>query len=139
MRENGLNARRRRKRVPATNWNHGLPVCENLLNREFQAATAGTKRVSSYQRYAITYLRTLGGRLYLTVVPDQYDRKIIGWAFSGDRETVHTTISALRMACKNRTAREGLLFHSDRGSPYCSKSFRDVLSASCLTVRQSMR
>jgi transposase InsO family protein len=134
MRENGLNTRRRRKRVPTTNWNHGLPVCENLLNREFQAATAGTKRVSDS-----TYLRIPGGWLYLTVVPNLYDRKIIGWAFGGDRETVHTTIPAPRMACKNRTAREGLLFHSDQGSPYCSKSFRDVLSACCPTVRQNMR
>jgi transposase len=33
----------------------------------------------------------------------------------------------------------GLVFHSDRGSQYCSKSFRDTLSASCPTVRQSMR
>ncbi|MDR3356460.1 MAG: transposase [Spirochaetaceae bacterium] len=27
MRENGLNARQRRKFIPATNSNHGLPVC----------------------------------------------------------------------------------------------------------------
>ncbi|MDR2740887.1 MAG: hypothetical protein LBB98_01865 [Treponema sp.] len=40
------------------------------------------------QRYAITYLRTLGGWVYLTVVVDLYDRKVIGWAFSGDMETV---------------------------------------------------
>jgi hypothetical protein len=59
-RENGLNARRKRKFIPTTNSNHGLPVCENPLNREFQAA--GAKWVSD-----ITYLRTLGGWIYLTV------------------------------------------------------------------------
>jgi transposase InsO family protein len=37
MRENGLKARRRRKFIPATNSNHGLPARENLLNREFHA------------------------------------------------------------------------------------------------------
>jgi hypothetical protein len=58
MRENGLNARRRRKFIPTTNSNHGLPVCENLLNREFHVEGGGEKWVSSYQRYAITYLRT---------------------------------------------------------------------------------
>ncbi|MDR1090181.1 MAG: dynamin family protein, partial [Prevotella sp.] len=31
MRENGLNARRRRKFIPTTNSNHGLEVCENWL------------------------------------------------------------------------------------------------------------
>jgi transposase InsO family protein len=37
IRENGLNARQRRKFIPATNPDHGLPVCENLLDREFHA------------------------------------------------------------------------------------------------------
>jgi transposase InsO family protein len=108
-------------------------VCENWLNREFQAATAGAKWVSD-----ITYLRTLDGWIYLTVVLDLFDRKIIGWAFSSDMETVHTTLPALRMAFARRTAQEGLVFHSDRGSQYCSKSFRNALSSSCPTVRQSM-
>jgi transposase InsO family protein len=36
-RENGLNARRRVRFIPAADSNHGLSVCENLLNREFQA------------------------------------------------------------------------------------------------------
>jgi transposase InsO family protein len=44
----------------------------------------------------ITYLRTLGGWLYLTVALDLFDRKVIGWAFSADLETVHTTFPALR-------------------------------------------
>jgi transposase InsO family protein len=43
MREIGLNARGRRKVVPATNPNHGLPVCENVLNREFRADRDGEK------------------------------------------------------------------------------------------------
>jgi transposase InsO family protein len=133
MRENGLNARQRRKFIPTTNSNHGLPVCENWLNREFQAATAGTKWVSD-----ITYLRTLDGWIYLTVVLDLFDRKVIGWAFSSDMETVHTTLPALRMAFKNRTAQAGLLFHSDRGVQYCAKSFCATLQQYCPTVRQSM-
>jgi transposase InsO family protein len=121
MRENGLNARRRGKFIPTTNSNHGLAVCENLLNREFQAETAGEKWVSD-----ITYLRVLGGWLYLTVVLDLYDRNVIGWAFSAGLETVRTVIPALRMAFRNRVAREGLVFHSDRGSQYCSQSFRSL-------------
>jgi transposase InsO family protein len=54
-------------------------------------------------------------------------------------ETVYTTLPALRTAFARRAAREGLVFHSDRGPQYCSKSFRDALSAYCPTVRQSMR
>jgi transposase InsO family protein len=133
MRENGLNARRRRKCIPTTNWNHGLPVCENRLNREFQAAMAGTKRVSD-----ITCPRTLDGWIYLTVVLDLYDRKVIGWAFSSDMERVHTTLPALPMAFAHRGAREGLVFHSGRGVQYCAKSFCATLRQYCPTVRQSM-
>jgi transposase InsO family protein len=43
MRENGLNARWRRKFIPTANSNHGFEVCENILSREFQAGQAGEK------------------------------------------------------------------------------------------------
>jgi transposase InsO family protein len=133
MRENGLNARRRRKFIPTTNSNHGLPVCENILNRQFHADKGGEKWVSD-----ITYLRTNDGWVYLTVVLDLFDRKVIGWALSADMEAVHTTVAALEMAVNNRTAQDGLVFHSDRGVQYCAKVFRDTLRERCATVRQSM-
>jgi transposase InsO family protein len=133
MRENGLHAKRRRKYIPTTESNHGLPVCKNILNRAFHAEGSGEKWVSD-----ITYLRTRGGWVFLTVVLDLYDRKVIGWAFSGDLETVHTTIPAVQMAFTNRKAREGLIFHSDRGVQYCAKTFRETLRERCPTVCQSM-
>jgi transposase InsO family protein len=46
MRENSLNARYRRKYIPTTDSRHGLPACENILNRDFYATGAGQKRVS---------------------------------------------------------------------------------------------
>jgi transposase InsO family protein len=76
--------------------------------------------------------------VYLTVVLDLFDRKVIGWALSGDMETVHTTIPAMEMAVANRQPGEGLLFYSDRGVQYCAKSFRDRPGARCPSVRQSM-
>jgi transposase InsO family protein len=133
MRENGLNSRRKGKFVPTTDSKHGLPVCENILNREFYAEKPAQKWVSD-----ITYLRTIIGWVYLTVILDLFDRKIIGWALSGNLETVNTTIPALRMAVKNRTPLDGLIFHSDRGVQYCAQAFRDILYKLCPTVRQSM-
>jgi transposase InsO family protein len=62
MRENNLNARHRRKFISITNSNHGLPVCENLLDRQFGAEKGGRKWVSD-----ITYLRTSDGWVYLMV------------------------------------------------------------------------
>jgi transposase InsO family protein len=87
----------------------------------------------------ITCLRVPGGWIYLTTVPDLYDRKVIGRAFSSDMETARTTIPAVRMAFARRSAPEGLVFHSDRGPRYCSKSFRNALSAYRPTVRRNMR
>jgi len=39
---------------------------------------------------------------------------------------------------RDPTPRQGLVFHSDRGSQYCSALFRDALLRCCPTVRQSM-
>jgi transposase InsO family protein len=80
----------------------------------------------------------VGGWVYLTVVLDLFDRKVIGWALSGDLEALHTTIPAVAMAFANRKAQEGLIFHSDRGVQYCAKSFRDHLGERCPQARQSM-
>jgi transposase InsO family protein len=76
--------------------------------------------------------------VYLTVVLDLYDRKVIGWAFSADRETIHTAIPALEMALPTGRLKEGLLFHSGRGVQYCAKAFRETLGELCPSVRQSM-
>ena len=58
MRENGLNAHRRRRFIPAADSKHA----ENVLNRMFPAQRSGEKWLSD-----ITYLRTLGGWVYLTM------------------------------------------------------------------------
>jgi transposase InsO family protein len=76
--------------------------------------------------------------VYLAVVLDLYDRKVIAWAFSADRETVHTTIPALRMAFAHRAAQDRLLCHSDRGVRYCAHASREALGAGCPAVLQSM-
>jgi transposase InsO family protein len=104
----------------------------------FHAEAGGQKWVSSYQRYAITCLRTTSDGV-LTVVLDLCDRKVIGWALSADMETVHTTIPALEMAAGNRIPQTGIIFHSDRRVHYCAKSFREKLQECCSSVRQSMR
>jgi transposase InsO family protein len=133
LKKHGLNAKSRRRFIQTTKSNHGLPVCENILKRDFNASVAGQKWVSD-----ITYIFTREGWVYLTMVLDLYDRKIIGWAISEDMEATSTTVKALNMACLNRKPGEGLIFHSDRGVQYCAGVFRDSLNLLCPTVRQSM-
>jgi transposase InsO family protein len=132
MRKEKLMARRRRKYVKTTDSNHGLAVADNILNRNFHALNPGEKWVSD-----ITYLRTIFGWLYLTVVIDLWDRKVIGWSM-GKELAAEYVCRALEMAVKNRPPREGLIFHSDRGVQYCSEDFRTMLNRLCPSVRQSM-
>jgi transposase InsO family protein len=133
MRDGKLRARRKPKAAKTTDSKHCEPVSENILARDFRASAPGEKWVSD-----ITYLRTEYGWLYLTVIIDLYDRKVIGWALSASLEASETTIPALKMAVKNRFPRKGFIFHSDRGVQYCSKLFRQSLYAICPSVRQSM-
>jgi transposase InsO family protein len=132
MSEQKLRARRRRKYVKTTDSSHGLVVADNILNRRFRSAYPGEKWVSD-----ITYLRTINGWLYLAVVIDLWDRKVIGWSM-GKELTAVCVCRALEMAVKNRPPREGLIFHSDRGVQYCSEEFRTLLNRLCPSARQSM-
>lgn len=118
-------------RVQTTESDHEYPVAKNLLNREFTADKPGQKWVSD-----ITYIATGQGWLYLTVILDLADRKVIGWAMSDSMKAVDTTVSAWRMALKNREINSHLLFHSDRGIQYACTEFRDELRD--LPVEQSM-
>jgi transposase InsO family protein len=133
LQKHGLNAKRGKRFTQTTNSKHGLPVCENILARDFRAKAPGEKWVSD-----ITYLWTASGWLYFTVVIDLFDRKVIGWSFARTLETEATTVPALAMAFMNRKAQAGLLFHSDRGVQYCASAFRNKLKAFCPSVRQSM-
>lgn len=132
MRQNGLSPKIKKKWVITTDSGHDLPLAENILNREFTATEPGAKWVSD-----LTYLKTTQGWLYLCVIIDLWDRKVIGWSMATDMSAVHV-VTALTMACINRKPQPKLIFHSDRGVQYCSKEFRTALSGACPEVRQSM-
>jgi transposase InsO family protein len=132
MREQKLVALGGKKRIYTTNSRHGFAITGNILNQNFHAEFPSEKWVSD-----ITYLRTDNGWLYLTVIIDLWDRKVIGWSLSKELTANHVC-SALIMAVGNRQPREGLIFHSDRGVQYCSDDFKSTLHRLCPTARQSM-
>jgi transposase InsO family protein len=111
-------------RGATTNSRHSLPVAENHLNRDFDATMPGQKWVSD-----ITYIPTAQGWMYLTIIMDLYDRKIIGWSLSTSMTTINTVLSAWKMATINRTATPGLIFHSDQGVQYASYIFSEKLKS----------
>ena len=119
-------------KVTTTDSNHGHLPSENLLDRDFTASRPGEKWVSD-----ITYVRTKQGWLYLTIVMDLFDRKIIGWSMSATMEARKTVIAAFRMAIQNRPIHPWqLIFHSDRGVQYACEEFRTLLKT--YKIHQSM-
>lgn len=122
MKKLNLRSKIRKKYKVTTDSGHSYQVAENLLQRDFSAATLSQKWVGD-----ITYIKTASGWVYLTTVIDLADRKVIGWAFSNDMTTTNTTIRALKMAVRNRGTKQGLIFHSDRGVQYACDEFKGLL------------
>jgi len=132
MRQIGLYSVRIRKYKVTTDSNHNHYVAPNVLNREFIVTEPAKAWVSD-----ITYIQTNKGLLYLTIILDLFDRKIIGWSLSNGLTTKQTILVAWEMAVNSRKITNELIFHSDRGVQYANKSFTKVLD-SYKTVRRSM-
>jgi transposase InsO family protein len=107
-------------------------VAENILNRQFDVAEPNTVWVSD-----ITYLPTRDGWLYLCVIIDLFDRKVVGWSMRTDM-TAALVIDAFAMASMMRQPRGRLLFHSDRGVQYCSAAFCEASTAALPMLTRSM-
>lgn len=76
----------------------------------------------------ITYIHTLyDGTLYLISFMDLYSRRIVGWTLSRSQKAADVEI-ALNDAIKKRKPLRGLIIHSDKGSQFRSKAYRDTLS-----------
>jgi len=134
MKQQYLQSIIRKKWIITTDSRHNYPVVENKLNRDFTVTRSGQVWVSD-----ITYIKTSQGWLYLTVIIDLYDRKVIGWAFSRSLKAVYTTIPAWRMAIRNRPITQMLIFHSDRGVQYACNEFKNLLSSYKLVERSMSR
>lgn len=130
MRESKLGRRAKKRYRSTTDSNHGLAVAENLVKREFDVAAPNLIWASD-----LSYVSTAEGWLYLCVILDLFSRRVIGWAM-GSRMGTELMIQALIMACTHRHPPGGVIFHSDRGSQYCSDAFRGYLG--WYQMRQSM-
>lgn len=121
-------------RVQTTDSKHNYLVAENLLNRDFAPEKTGKAWVSD-----ITYIKTLVGWLYLTMIVDLGDRKVVGWALGQTMKTSDTVIPAWKMALKNRPITSELIFHSDRGVHYACHEFRNMLTTNKLVIQSMSR
>ena len=129
----GLRARARKKFKVTTDSKHNLPVAPNLLNRNFTATASNQKWCGD-----ITYVWTDEGWMYLAVVIDLYSRAVIGWSIQPTM-TRQLVCDALMMALWRRGFPREVLFHSDRGSQYCSNDYQKMLKLFGLTCSMSRK
>lgn len=107
------------------------PGVRNLLERDFSALEPETKWVTD-----ITEIKTQQAKLYLCVVLDLFDQRIVGWSMH-HRQDRQMVIRAVQMAVWQRQERHPLILHSDRGSQFRSGDYQDYLAASGLLCSMS--
>lgn len=83
----------------------------------------------------MTYIWTGKRRTYLAVVLDLFAIKPVGWVMSFSPDS-RLTMKALEIVWETRGKPVGVMFHSDQGSHYTSRQFRQLLWR--YWIRQSM-
>lgn len=80
----------------------------------------------------ITYVATVKGQAYVSLITDAYSRKIVGYHTSEDLSALSVS-KALEMAIATRKTSLPLIHHSDRGLQYCSAQYQQMLAKEGIT------
>ena len=120
MREMGIRAQWSRPWVTTTKDPDFSKELHNILNEQFNP-----ERPNAVWCSDITYIWTSDGFVYLTSIMDLYSRKIIAWNLSDNME-VSCVVDTVRKARSRRVVDSPLILHSDRGSQYVSKAYREA-------------
>ena len=124
MRELGLEGESGRRRVRTTIVDKGATAADDHVRRNFDPPAPDVTWCGD-----ITYLHTGEGWLYLATVIDLFSRRVIGWA-AAEHMRVELVADALTMAVATRGGHvDGVIFHSDRGSVYTSRTFGELCDA----------
>ena len=121
MQQHGIKAITKRKFVVTTDSRHSLPVAADLVQRRFNPEAPNQIWSSD-----ITYIQTNEGWLYPAAVMDLFSRQVVGWSLKPHMQA-SLVKDALAMAWWRRRPPAGLIFHSDRGSQYCSHEVQSAL------------
>ena len=131
MREQGLAARRKKKRRSATRAGRGRWRAADLVKRDFPADRLNLKWYGDG-----TEIKTGEGKLYLASVMDMASRRVLGFAL-GEHHDAQLAYSALVMAVAVRGGQvPGVIMHTDQGSEYTAGLVRQACDR--LGIRQSM-
>ncbi len=131
LRTNDLLVKPRRRRIKTTDSKH--------MYRKYQNIIKGYEPCGPEQIWSsdITVVSTEKGFVYVSLVTDQYSKKIMGYHVHPTLEA-EGSLKALRMALKNRSHRETrLIHHSDRGKQYCSEKYIKLLKWNNIQISMS--
>lgn len=120
MREMGIRAQWSKPWIATTVDSDFSKELHNILDEQFNPDRPNAVWCSD-----ITYIWTWDGFVYLTSIMDLYSRKIIAWSLT-DSMDVSCVIDTVKKAKARRNTDLPLILHSDRGSQYVSKAYRDV-------------
>jgi len=121
-----------RRKVRTTRRDPHASKSPDLVERDFSANHPDELWVTD-----LTYIPTKEGWLFLVAIIDVYSRRAIGWSMADNMET-QVFLDALHMAqlTRGKVIFVNTILHSDHGSQYSSKDFRDQLRL--MRITQSM-
>ena len=120
MRQMGIRAQWTTPWIATTKDSDFSKELHNILDEQFNPDRPNAVWCSD-----ITYIWTFDGFVYLTSIMDLYSRKIIAWTLSKTME-VSCVIETVLKAQARRETDLPLILHSDRGSQYVSKAYREA-------------
>lgn len=91
----------------------------NILDRNFSPSMPNQVWTGD-----VTYVRIKSGWCYLAVVLDLFAQRVVCFSVS-DSPNSMLTAKALQMAYQTRLKPSSVLFHSDQGTHYTSKTFAE--------------
>lgn len=121
MRVQGIEGVRRGRKCHTTIPDAAMDRPQDLVNRQFTATQPNQLWVADF-----TYVATWGRFAYVAFVIDVFARRIVGWRVMRSMST-DLVLDALEQALWSRSAPEGLIHHSDRGSQYLSIRYSERL------------
>lgn len=122
LRVNNLLVKPKKSYHITTNSKHWLKKHKNQINN-IEISEPEQVFVSD-----ITYIKTLEGHNYLSLVTDAYSKKIMGHNLANNMKAEESEI-ALKIAIRNRKYKSRpTIHHSDRGLQYCSASYQEILN-----------
>jgi putative transposase len=86
----------------------------------------------------LTYIGLGSGFVFLAAILDAFSRRVIGYALARHMG-MQLTLAALKAALDARTPAPGCIHHSDRGSQYGAREYRNLLLAHGLVGSMSRR